>query len=305
MKRLRRKTSAITSGRPRTRRRTGPRRTLPSPESFSSAVPGKPLSGAKSESAGKPLPPGGGAAMDAVICQFDDFQFIASDAYAVQRVRRSGRQDSGVGQQLPAIAFQAIVDPPLCLICRRAHGRAVLIGVSIHRAFGRTVEERQQLVVLGLRNRIVLVGVAPRRSAKARARPSPASPPDRSCSCIEIRREWLPLRMSSDSGERNPVATRWPKSRIGQQVARELPGEERVERKIVVERLHDPVAIGVDSSPVVEMKTVGVAVADRVEPVPRLVLAIAGTAQQLFNESFVSAGRKITEKLRELLRLGR
>ncbi len=76
--------------------------------------------------------------------------------------------------------------------------------------------------------------------------------------------------------------------RVGQQVAGKLLDDEPVERLVAAEGADDPVAIGPYFAVIVEVKAVGVAITDGVEPEPRHVLAVMGRVEQPVHDSFIS-----------------
>ena len=79
--------------------------------------------------------------------------------------------------------------------------------------------------------------------------------------------------------------------RIGQQVAGQLLDGELVERQIAVEGLDHPVAIGPDLAVVVDVDAVRVAVAGRVQPVARAMLAVMRRGEIAVDHVFVGVRR--------------
>ena len=61
---------------------------------------------------------------------------------------------------------------------------------------------------------------------------------------------------------------------LRQHVASQLPDEKLIERLIPVEGAHHPVAVRIDGPLIVEVQSVRVAVADSVQPIARLMLAV-------------------------------
>ena len=77
---------------------------------------------------------------------------------------------------------------------------------------------------------------------------------------------------------------------VGQQVAGQLPGDELVERQILVERLDDPVAVGPHRPVAVHLVAVRVGVPGQVQPVGRHPLAVARRRQQPVDDFLVGSG---------------
>ena len=80
------------------------------------------------------------------------------------------------------------------------------------------------------------------------------------------------------------------------QVAGELPGGEDVEGQVVVEGLHDPVAVGPHAALVVEVQAVRVGVAGGVEPAAGHVFAIARRSQEAFDDLVIGLRRGVGEE---------
>ena len=62
--------------------------------------------------------------------------------------------------------------------------------------------------------------------------------------------------------------------RLGQQVPRQLPGQELIIGQVVVKGPHDPVAIGPHLTIVVQVQSMRIPVTNGIQPVPRHVFAI-------------------------------
>ena len=73
---------------------------------------------------------------------------------------------------------------------------------------------------------------------------------------------------------------------IGQQIARELVGDEFVPREIFVERFDDPIAPRPHVAFAVDLETVAVGVAREVEPIGGHALAVAGRGKQAVDQIF-------------------
>ena len=65
------------------------------------------------------------------------------------------------------------------------------------------------------------------------------------------------------------------KSWIWHKVASKLPLGERVKREVLVEGTNNPIPVGIYAALVVKMKAMGVAIANCIEPITSLVLAIS------------------------------
>ncbi len=90
--------------------------------------------------------------------------------------------------------------------------------------------------------------------------------------------------------------------RVGEQIARELPAGEFVKRQVRIKRLHDPVAVGPHGALVVEMKSVGVGIAGKVEPVTGHVLTVSRAGQETVDESLVGRRRSVLQESLDLRR---
>jgi len=93
--------------------------------------------------------------------------------------------------------------------------------------------------------------------------------------------------------------------RFRQQVARQLLDGELIERHVAVEGLDHPVAIGPNLAVVVEVQTVGVAVAGGIEPEPGHVLTVAGRLEQPVHQPLVGARLFVGQELADLAERGR
>ena len=89
----------------------------------------------------------------------------------------------------------------------------------------------------------------------------------------------------SDKTSGHFLSERW----VWQQIASQLPCDEVVKRKVLVERQHDPVAIWLNATFVIQMKPVRVSVANCIQPVTSLMFAEAGACQQLLDIVVVRA----------------
>ena len=92
---------------------------------------------------------------------------------------------------------------------------------------------------------------------------------------------------------------------VRQQVASDLKNRELVEGEILVERLHDPVAVQPHLTFVVEMKAMRVAVTSVVEPVAGHLLAVVRALQQPRHQLLVGVGRTVGDEGIDLVRCRR
>ena len=155
---------------------------------------------------------------------------------------------------------------------------------------GRIVEDRVELEVLLLRERVVLVVVAlaaAHRRAHPRAHGRVDAVDDRHRAKLLVDRATFAVaERVAVEGRRDPVVER----RIRQQVTGQLLERELVERHVGVEGLHHPVA----PAPNCPRRIIGVAgavgIAGQVEPLPGHVLAIAVVGQQTVDELLDGVG---------------
>ena len=153
------------------------------------------------------------------------------------------------------------------------------------------VEEGEELVILALRDRVVLVVVALGSSRPSgRGRRSPVvftrSTTDSTRNCSRsIPPSWLigVLRWK-------PVATFCVERGVRAEVAGELVDGELVERHVAVQGVDDPVAVLPDRARGVDAVAVRVGVAGQVEPGPRPALAVMGRGEQAIDQPLVGVG---------------
>ena len=136
------------------------------------------------------------------------------------------------------------------------------------------VEEREQRVVIALRDRIEPVVVA----AGALDR----EPEHRRAECVHPIDDVLGAELLFDAaalvglavqpveGRGDPLLAR----RARQEIAGQLPGQELIVGKVAIERLDDPVAVGGHVALEVVLVAVGVGVSRQIEPVHRHALAV-------------------------------
>ena len=182
--------------------------------------------------------------------------------------------------------------------CRDIHHRRRIVGRD--EAFLDTaVEEREELVVVALRNRIELVIVA------ACAADGEAEPDGRSC--LEPIGDILDaILLIDDSGfaSNHVIAVETRRDlllggRVGQQVTGELLHGKLIEGHVAVECPDHPVAPRPDLAGVVAEEAVGIGVARSVEPVGRHAFAVARRGQQPIHGALVGVGADISQKFVE------
>src|SRR5438874_12997248 len=86
-------------------------------------------------------------------------------------------------------------------------------------------------------------------------------------------------------------------SRVRQQIARELPECELVERQVAVERVNDPIAVFPNLPRRVYAVAVRVGVTRGVEPPTAPPLAVMRRRQQSVHPSPVAVGTRVAQKL--------
>ena len=78
-------------------------------------------------------------------------------------------------------------------------------------------------------------------------------------------------------------------SRVGQQIAGELPRGKLVKGEILVERFNDPVAVGPHRSGAIHLVAVGIGITCNIEPVARHAFSVAGRGEEAIDDTFVGA----------------
>ena len=168
------------------------------------------------------------------------------------------------------------------------------------------VEEREEAVVVALRERIVLVVVAlratdgqaePYRSDRVRAVDDLLEPPFLGVgAALGIRGR---VAMKARGDKLVDVALR-------QEIARDLLERELVEGHVAVEGLNDPVPVAPGVRPeIVAAKAVAVRVAGEIQPVTGPLLGIVRGVQQAVDQSFVSFGTLVCEERLDICKLWR
>ena len=90
-----------------------------------------------------------------------------------------------------------------------------------------------------------------------------------------------------------------------EQITGDLPSDEIIKAKILVERSHDPVAVRVDSPTIIQMEAMSIAVANGIQPKASLVLAEPRAGEQLVDVPLVGILPSVIEKGVELIGFGR
>ena len=160
--------------------------------------------------------------------------------------------------------------------------------IPVHRPAIEAVEERQQRVVVGLRDRVEFVVVTNRTLG----RQSEHHGAHRVGAVDTVPREdFVVDRPVFVGGDVQPVESRGDAVAVGgagQQVAGELPGDELVVGQVVVDRVDDPVAVGPHLAVIIQVQSVGVGVADQVQPVPTDVLSELRCIEKFVDDALVS-----------------
>ena len=181
------------------------------------------------------------------------------------------------------------------------HGRRRQKRVSIHSLLGNVVEDRKKLIELLLPDGVEFVVVADRATHGQ-------TQPDRGSGFHPVHRVTrLKLLVNRSAFAGADVAAIEPRSDqliprgMRQEIAGQLVDGELVERKVLIERLHHPVAIRPNRPFVVQMQPVRIAVARRIEPVARHLLAVARRLQKTVHDAFVGSGLLIGEEIIDFL----
>ena len=92
--------------------------------------------------------------------------------------------------------------------------------------------------------------------------------------------------------------------RVGKQIPSDLFDHKLVVRLIPVQCPHHPIPVGPHLAIVVQVQSMGIAVAGRVQPEPRHVLAVTRGTQQPIDDLFVGIRRFVGQKCIDLVRRG-
>ena len=124
---------------------------------------------------------------------------------------------------------------PRLLIGRNLEMISVFVSIPIHGRFSRAIEKSQKLKVFGMGYGVVLVRMTPRANQRqAEQGSTQAFHPIEIVLGLKLSRDGATFgsgRVHADKTGRNLLIKRW----IGEQVTRKLPGNELIERKVVVE----------------------------------------------------------------------
>ena len=152
----------------------------------------------------------------------------------------------GTGKKFGLSLLESFPRKPRLLIGRNLEMIPVFIPVPIHGRFSRAIEEGQKLKVLGMSDRIVLMGMAPGANQ--------GEPEQGSAQAFHPVEIVLGLKLSGDGapfGSRRvhadkPGCNLLIQRRIGEQVTGKLPSNELIKRKVVVKGPDDPIAIRIN-----------------------------------------------------------
>ena len=185
--------------------------------------------------------------------------------------------------------------------CRHDDDRRRIWPVVVHDALGRVVEKGFERVMVLLRNRIELVvvarGAADRQSEEHGTRRIRAILDVLKAHFFFDDAVLVGRRVVPDESGCDALIERG----IRQQVAGELLDCKLIERQIGVERPDHPVAVRPDAAAIiVVMQAVGVAVARRIEPIARAVLAVVRRGQQSVDHLRVRIRRRVCNERRHV-----
>ncbi len=202
----------------------------------------------------------------------------------------------GPGEKFRLSLLKSLPLNPRLLISRNLEMISVFVTIPIHRGFSRAIEESHQLKVFGMGYWVVLVGMTPRANqGQAEQGSAQAFHPIEIILGLKLSRDCPTFggrRVHANKTGRNFLIHRW----IGEQITRELPGNELIKWKIVVQGSDDPIAIGKNSSPVIKVQTMGVPVTDCIQPIPCLMLAIIGTSKKGIDITFIGVFASVFQK---------
>ncbi len=153
--------------------------------------------------------------------------------------------------------------------------------IAVHRWLSCIIEERPQLIELALTDRIVLVIVA-NRTAGCEPKEHGRRGFDAVDHVADIqffrnRTAFRRRDVAAIETGRNQLIASWRR----QQIARNLFNDKPVKRHVVIEGIHDPVAIRPDLTIVVHMHTMCVSVPRRVQPIASSMLSRMRRSHQL------------------------
>ena len=187
--------------------------------------------------------------------------------------------------------------------CRRGEGdRGRFIGLIV---VGRLIEDRHELVVLLLRDRVELVAVA-LGAADGQAHPDV----HRRVDAILDGGDAKLLVVGAAFGVRHRVAIEGGGDeliarRMAQQIAGELLDREVVERRVGIEGVDHPVAVEPDRAQRIGGVTGRVGVTGQVEPRAGPTLAERRIGEQAIDEPRIGRGTFVVHKFDDFLRTGR
>ena len=184
--------------------------------------------------------------------------------------------------------LRAEVVPQLAIgLCGHHQDRRRVGDIAVHDVLRGVPEKRRHRVKLALLNRIELVvvagGATDRETEKDAA--DGLRPVLRVDRLVFLRNDTTLIRSDvvALKSSRHELVKRW----IRQQVAGNLLHRELVERLVLVQRLDDPVTIGVHLAVVVDVDPMGITVARRIKPVARPMLAPVHGGEQRVDQLLV------------------
>ncbi len=185
--------------------------------------------------------------------------------------------------------------------CRSRHG----IGeMRIQTTLVNIVEAGGQLVELGLLQGIEFVVVAP-RAFQCQPQHRRAKRDDSVGHILRTKflfdtSPFVRLPMIAVEGCRQDLLL----CRSGQEVSGQLPGDELIVRKVLVERSHDPISPGPHRAIDVRLISVGIRIAGYVEPIHGHAFTILRQRQQSVHQSLVGIFACVRQKRVDLLERG-
>ena len=166
-------------------------------------------------------------------------------------------------------------DPLFLLTCQNLDDRRMVFLVSVQRVPVDRVEESRHRIKVPLRERVVLVIVAPRtiKSHPQENRPGRDDSVDdvSNVNFLSNRAAFAGCHMAAVEARRDELIF----ARVFQQIACQLLNGELVKRHVPIKRSHHPVTIRPHLAIIIQVQPVSVTVPRRVQPVLRHVLAVA------------------------------
>ena len=171
-----------------------------------------------------------------------------------------------------------------------------------HLGFVGVIEQRHELVIVAMRNRVELVRVA---LGAADRQPEPGRPGRGHAVGHRVEAEFERVDSPFLVEHRVSVKARRHLLRnpgVRQHVAGKLLDRESIKRQIGVQRLDHPIAVRPDRAPAILFVSVRVGVSRQIEPSPRPSLAVMRRRQQPVNLFLVGIGRTVRNERVDLFR---